>query len=251
MSTTLYYWQVWCATDSKYEYVWLETMPTVCPVNNSHTISTNPGPTQLKTVSANNVKIIEEEKTETQGIYQFTGYCKNIPSGVGWSSSTVSWPRTVTILNGWFNPTEDNKGDYINGNISAIVGIITNVIDGNSLIIPVNSTVINNVYKGYNLHVTNFVTLDHLGEVTKIFTGNSSVLVSRSPTHVYSPYSPTYVKVTAKLLTNMYMPTVDKYEFAQKKIGGRSLPANTSVSIDYYNVDGNAKLFHYYSEILY
>ena len=42
-----------------------------------------------------------------------------------------------------------------------------------------------------------------------------------------------------------------KYTFAEKKIGGRALPANLPITINYRNENGNAKAFVYYTEILY
>jgi len=40
MAAEVYKYRVWCNTDSKWEYVWAEVEPTVCPVDTAHPIDT-------------------------------------------------------------------------------------------------------------------------------------------------------------------------------------------------------------------
>jgi hypothetical protein len=42
-----------------------------------------------------------------------------------------------------------------------------------------------------------------------------------------------------------------RYDFAEKKIGGKTLPANVPITVDYQNQSGNAKVFAFNLEYLY
>jgi hypothetical protein len=249
----IYYWQVWCTTESKYEYIWLDTEPTVCPSNSEHTIQTSPGPTVLNKISKHVTKIQEEDVGGTNGIFQFRGYKIEIPQGLPGNVTSYDcvWPRTVTIMDGWFHGTEENVGDFMNANVTATIGAITAGVSANTGTFSVTSTVIDNIFEGYNLHLTDFAKIDHLGEVMEVHAGNSTVTSEYLTLNSYSPLSPTYVQATSRVIRDLHISTVGRYAFAEKKIGGRSLPANIPIVIDYHNCDGNAKTFTFYIEILY
>lgn len=41
MTSNLYKYQIYCETDSKWEYVWRDSPPSICPVNNNHTVNSD------------------------------------------------------------------------------------------------------------------------------------------------------------------------------------------------------------------
>jgi hypothetical protein len=249
---SVYEWEVYCTTENQYKYTWSPFTPTVCPTNASHPISSNPK--IIRSISDTMVKIKEEDKYATQGIYQFRCYHVDIPESDAGNvySFDMTWPRPVTLMTGWFYSTECNIGDILNANVTATVGAIVAPLYTNTSIITTTSTVFENLYQGYSVHVTDLTNFDTLGEALTVDSANSQVICEKPSSHTYSPLSPTYVQMTSRVIRDMYIPVGNqRYAFAEKKIGGRSLPANIPITLNYTNNSGNAKTFTYYVEILY
>ena len=66
MSKTVYYYKLYCETDSKWEYVWSETPPTQCPTNTAHTIDADSAVNEKK-VATNETRIIADGEDQTGG----------------------------------------------------------------------------------------------------------------------------------------------------------------------------------------
>jgi len=247
--TTTYNWELWCVNEAKYLTVWNTITPTTCPNNSTHTIQ---NPHILETVSTQTTKIVEE-LVPTQGYFQFKGFKLDIPAGSPGNITTtnVSWPRPTTLLNGWFLADSTNKGDTVSANITATVGAIGAPVSVGATSIVVSPTVLENVAYGYTLQLTDLVNEDNLGEILQIYSGNSTVVTSKASTHTYSATSPTYVQTTIKLIESLYIPMPGRYEFAEKKIGGKTLPARLPMTVEYQNQNGNAKVFAFNLEYLY
>ena len=257
---TIYNWELYCATEQTYKTVWSPTQPTVCPTNDAHTIVTNPGPKIIQTIMNNNVKIIEEDGV-TQAIYKFRGfpdppYIQNIPSGnVGnVTIETHSWPYPITLLNGWFIATENMVGDSIDATVgeNSVIGVITAPVTPGQTVIPVTSTVFNNLYKGFFVSITDGVQTNLLGECVSLNSGNSTITVATPVSNTFSPLSPTYVRLTVKVVENMHILVGNqRYSFAEKKLGGKYIPSNVPIRVKYTNNSGNAKCFSYNMEYMY
>ena len=252
---TLYLWEVYCTTTSTYQKVWLETEPTTCPVNSSHTISTNPGPKIIDEIKENKVRIIEEDGI-TQGLYKFEGHKITIPSGPSGNVTTRihNWPFPITLMNGWFNSTNEHIDDEINVTVAdgTIIGALQAPLYAGNSTMVVSSTVIDNIYLGYRLDVTDGVNLNDLGYIIDIDNGNAEVTMSESATNTFSPLSPTYVRLTVPVIENFHIPTQNnRYAFAEKKVGGKYIPANTDLCLHYTNNSGNVKALAYNIEILF
>lgn len=249
-------YRILCTTTGNLESAWVEsTDPPLnyCPVDKTHSVNLS-SVTEIDRISTTEVKIQEEEKVPTQGIYKFKGYDEAIPSGnVGdVTSIIVSWPRDITMTNGWFYSNPENVGDSIDANVTATVGALIQYAAANSDTFYVTDTVLDNVYNGYYLHLTDLSTKDNLGEIMSIDKANSTVTTAGKTTNPYNPLSPTYVQATGRIIENMKINCpCERYSFAEKKIGGRHLPANVPITINYKNNDGNAKNFTFYIEHLY
>lgn len=253
---TVYYWEVYCTTDSKYEFVWSPTEPTTCPTNAAHTISTNPGPIIKQTISDHTVALKEEIDGETQGIYKLRGYIQNVPSGTPGNVTTLThtFPYPITLMNGWFISTEANKDDCFDVSVAdnTIVGAIAAPVYSGNSTVTVTSTVLDNVYKGYYITLTDGVNADDMGEVISIDPGNSQITCTNSSTNNYNPLSPTYVQMTVKVMEKFHINLGGtRYAFAEKKIGGKYIPSNIPINIHYTNSNGNAKVFSYNFEYMY
>ena len=254
-SVTIKLWEVYCTNEELYKRVWSTTQPTTCPDNNSHSISINPGPKILNSISEKKVKIVEEDGL-TQGIYKLHGFTRNIPSGnVGNVSSFVhTWKYPITLSNGWFISTNEMEGDIIDCVVAEnlTIGVITAPVNYGDSILSVSPTVIPHLYNGYTITITDGVNTDKLGEVTELDSANNIVIVENTSTHSYSPLSPTYVNMGVKVIENFGIPIgKQRYAFAEKKIGGKYIPKDIPVVVKYTNNSGNAKTFIYNMEYLY
>lgn len=256
MARNIYQWELYCTTESAYKTTWNEIEPTVCPTNSSHTISTNPGPRIIDMISSNSVKIEEETGGVTQGLYRSLGFQKDIPSGNVGNVTTIthSWPYPISILSSWFMAKSDQLNDQFTVSVgdSTVIGAIAAPVYTGNTIMTVTSTVFDYVYKGYKIDITDGVNLNQMGEVVSIDKLNGNITMEIPAVNTFSPLSPTYVRLTVPVISSIHINEPNqKYSFADKKIGGKFLPANAIMRIKYTNNEGNAKVFSYVMEMLY
>jgi hypothetical protein len=256
MSKTLYYWEVYCVDDAKYEYTWDHSIPTTCPSNASHTILTHPGPRILDEVSDGIVKLKEEE-TPTKGYYKFNGFLENIPESNPKGNITVidlSWKYPISILNGWFYASNEQVGDKIDVTIgeNTIIGSLTSNANVGDITVNVSDSVLENAEVGWKLNLFDGVVSEDLGEAIDIDTGNNQVTFENSLTNNFNYTNPVYVRLVPNIVNDLYINVGNiKYSFADKKIGGKYVPKNTSVKIKYKNNEGNSKQFAFNIEYLF
>lgn len=256
MASEVYLWEVYCQTNSVYREVWSLTEPTTCPDNNTHTISSSPPPRIIQSVKSKDVRIVEEADGVTQGIYKFKGYAMDIPSGNVGNVTTAlyTFPYPITLINGWFIAHDHNQGDNIELSVAdnTVIGAIAAPLYSGNTTLTVTSTVLNNLYKGYFVSVTDGNNVNDLGICTDINPLNSTISVATPATNTFSPLSPTYVMMQVKVVEDFAIPVSNiRYAFAEKKVGGKFLPANIPVYVKYTNNSGNAKAFCYNIEYLY
>lgn len=251
--STVYKWEVFCETAEEYKSVWSPTTPTTCPDNNTHTIS--PNPKIIQTVSNKDVKIIEENDGVTQGFYKMQGFKQTIDACQPGNVFVFDhiWPYyPITIINGWFMAKSENEGDMLHCTVAddTIIGAITAPVFSGNTVISVTDTVIQHIAKGYRVNITDGVNLNDLGQV--VSKTINTITVSSPAQTTFSPLSPTYVRMTADVIENLHIPIgKQRYAFAEKKMGGKYLPAGIPLKIKYINQDGNAKTFAYNMEYLY
>lgn len=252
--TTINKYRINCTTDGD-TFVWAETEPTTCPVNTSHTIVS--ADTTIVDLNEPDVMTIKEESTPTQGFYRFQGYKHSIPASdpVGnVSTNAVTFPFPTSIINGWFYASESQVGDRVDAVIgeNTIVGTITANVANTDTTLNVSSTVIDNAEVGWDINLFNGVVSEDLGRVLSKDVGNSQIIVENGAVNNFNAAPPTYVRLAVNTIDCMHInvPNV-RYAFAEKKLGGRYLPANTTINIKYTNNEGNAKSFVYNLEYLY
>jgi hypothetical protein len=248
-------WEVYCITDSVYRKLWDTEEPTTCPDNNGHTISTNPPPRIIQTINSHDVKIIEEDGI-TQGIYKFKGFSLDVPSGTSGNvtSQTLMFSYPISLINGWFISSKGMAGDIIDLSVAdnTVIGAIGAPVYTGNTEMTVTSTVTDNLSIGYFTSLTDGSQFSDLGEVLAIDKINSTITVQTPSTNTFSPLSPTYVIMQVKVVENFSIPVEnERYAFAEKKVGGKYLPANTPIYVKYTNNEGNAKVFSYNMEYLY
>lgn len=252
--TTLYQWRVYCTTDQKYETVWSETQPSSCPANPiEHVIDASQ--TSIVQTIDDNIVTIQEELISTQGLFTAKGYKYEIPASVAGDVTIINltWKRPITLLNGDFDAVLGNVGDVINAFAVPIspIGYITAQVAPGATVIHVSPTVKEYIYMGFLVTLTDGVQTQEMGECMAIDKVNNTITVETPSAFSFSPSSPTYVKITARVVENLNISTARTYDFARKKMGGKSLQSGVAFSIAYKNNNGLAKPFTFLLEYMY
>jgi hypothetical protein len=115
-------YKVWCNTDSKWEYVWLEDTPTVCPSNIGHTIDTAKTAI-LKTVSEDLVHISNAEdefgrpfvRTESRDNHDTTYFTTQGDKWISVSGEAVGIGDGTTSAFSLDNMEVRNVSAYVDG----------------------------------------------------------------------------------------------------------------------------------------
>jgi hypothetical protein len=226
----------------------------MCPINSGHTINTS-----LTTIVQSidtTVLALKEETIPTQGFYRAKGVSQQITNEAAGSVTTFQHlhPYRISLLEGWFFTETNQIGDYVSVDASpnTTIGYIIAPVSVNDTVIYVSSTVIPNVAVGFSLKLFNGTTMADLGEIISIDVTNQTVTVETGSASAFSPETPTYILLTVKIIENFYINAAPvKFEFARKKIGGKSIPPNIPLAISYHNVTGGAKNFCYCMEFMY
>lgn len=256
MSTTqltLNKYRISCQTDG-YVYIWAETEPTECNINAGHTIDA--GLTTIVDTISRAIVSLKEETIPTQGYYKAKGECVEISNGTPGSITSVirTRPYRTSLLEGWFFTETNQIGDYVDVTAApnTIIGAIIANVSINDTVISVSPTVLENIAIGFNLKLFDGVNTADLGECIGIDAGNYQVTVETASTFAFSAATPTYVQLTVNIIEGFYINAAPvKFEFARKKLGGKTLPPNVPLVINYHNTTGGVKKFCYCTEIMY
>lgn len=250
--TTVYKYRIYCSTDSKYEFAWAETEPATCPTNTAHTIDAS----KTTIVETNKADLIEikEETTPTGRHYQIS--MGKITAAAVSSTTTVNWSRPfpISALSILFNAAPANIGDGLEVHVGpdTIIGTIAVNVAVDDLIIEVSQTVMDNIALGYWVKIDDGVNNQDLGRVTNVDTVNSRITIENKVTDAYVVATPTYIKMTVKIIWDFEIFCDGYHKIGDSKIGGSYIPANTNISILYTNNDGvSTKDFIAYVEYLY
>lgn len=254
MSTTIYKYRIPCTTTSTYEYVWSETTPTTCPVNTGHTIDS--ANIIIVDKVEKNVVTIAEETIPTQGYYRAKGDKLLITNATPGSITTKTITRLYrqSLLEGWFFTETNQIGDYIEAFVApnTVIGAITAPVTVGATTFSVSPTVFQNIAIGFSIKLSDGTNIDDVGECIGIDTGNSTITVETPTINSFSPLTPTYVLLTVKIIEGFYINSAPvKFEFAQKKLGGKTLPPGVPLVIYYHNLSGGTKSLSYCLELIY
>jgi hypothetical protein len=243
-------WRVYCNDESAFFQVWSPTEPTACPNNVAHTIDPDKT-TVIDKISKSEVQI-QEELVSTQGIYRYQGYKYTIPAGTVGDITVLNleWDYPITLLNGHFDASLDQVGDVIDGWVvpNTPIGYTTAAVNIGDTLINVSSTVLQYIYIGYTVKITDGVNTVELGECIAKDIVNNTITVQTASSIAFSPGA--YVQIIVKVVDQNYVATNDRYEFAKKKVGGKTLN-DCKFQINYKNNTGLAKDFSFGLEFMY
>lgn len=250
--TTLNNYQVFCETDQTWETVWLEEPPTVCPTNVTHTIDTDT--ISILQVVSESIVSIKEELIPTGGFVQMSSRRMNITESANEQIFDFTMPININILSFSLRTTDDNNGDKMEIHVApntTIGAIIANVSIGDQTIY-VSPTVLQNIKVGYFVKLTNnFVTRTELGRVLTINIATSSITVETASDAAYSALTPTYVQMSAHVMSEFEIGAPLDVKVGDDKIGSSFVPAGTVVRVCYLNRSGVAKSLVITTQYLY
>ena len=171
------------------------------------------------------------------------------PNSVAYEDS--SWKYPIAVYSVSFISKANQEGDVINilsGPDTTVGAILEPVIANNTTTFKVSLTVINNVYPGYHIKLTDGNNYDDLGEVYQINKEDGTISVDNPPTVTYNHTTPTYVLTESNFIKNYEIGPTWKYDIGFSKIGAAYIPANTIIRTLYKNNSNEEKRFIGYIE---
>lgn len=252
MTTAVCNYKLWCATDSKWEYVWSTIVPTACPTNAVHTIDTD-SIVVIEEVNATEIRV-NEESTKTGGHFCVRGFNWTIPGSVGTYTFDESWPYPISFLAFKLQPETEHIGDVVSITIApnTTVGAITSAVTAGDTTFNVSSTVLDYIKLGYCPHLYDGINTNNLGYVIAIDTVNSTVTTTVAAANNFAAETPTHFQMSVPTVQGFIVNSVNAFfPMGESKIGGSYLPANTVARVSITNTNGTAKNYVSSLEFLY
>jgi hypothetical protein len=237
MSTTLYKYRIYCTTDSKFEYIWVESTasePTTCPTNTAHTIDA--GQTRIVEQNDPDIVSIKQETTNTGQHYRWDSIAFDALANQT-TTYTFSYPYPISVLDALMITDTENKGDIITWRIApdTTIGALTADVAVNDTIINVSSTVTDNIALGFHCNLFDGVNTDELGAVIGVDSVAGTITVETAATQIFLASSPTYVRMNIYFLKDVEMGHPGRLNIGDSKIESSYVPANTVVECQYTN----------------
>lgn len=250
--TTVYEWNVWCNTDSKWVSVWNDVEPTTCPENNGHAIDAEKT-YQIRKVSSTQVEV-KEEDVPTGGHYQIKTTPFDCPGPAATTTTEdITYPMPISGLAfGWLSNAE-MEGDVVDMCVApdATVGEITSDVAAPDTVINVQSTVTDKVQVGYYIKLFDGTNTSDCGRCLAVDSGAGTITVETAPGQAFLAATPTNVQMTVYMLKDFEIGPPGRYLAGEAKIGGSYVPANTVIRIIYTNNGANQVRFSPWCELLY
>lgn len=226
-----------CNTENKNIFEWRDEAdgaPTACKNDAGHTINTS----SIAVVQTKEDKkvVIQEENVETGGHFQSRQF-KLTAAANSWTELDLSWEYPVSVLDAEFVTIEEMKDDEIEVIVApnTVVGAITSNVAATETVIDVQQSVIDNIEIGYSVNLYDGTNEDDLGYVIAIDKANLQITVSVEASQAFSAATPTYVRMSPKMVRNYTIGHAGRYTVGQGKIGGSYIPAGTVIRVRYNN----------------
>lgn len=252
-SLILYRWRVFCVTENQYRYVWLDETqgePTTCPVNTAHTIDA--GQNRIVEVRNPSVVEIEEEKVPSGGhTYMQSIEFDALPNQI--TTYVVTFPIPINVIAAYMEVAVESKGDRVLWEIApkTTVGVLTGDVAPGSTVLPVSTTVTDNVEIGFLIYLSDGVNLDDVGRVINVDKNLGQITVETPTVNSFAAATPTFVQLTVRYV-DIELGNPGSIAVGTNKIGTAHLPAGTPLHCCYDNKDLSAtKRFVSYVEYLY
>lgn len=244
MSTAseVYLYQVYCVTEAKYVFQWGETQPTTCINDTAHAIN-SALTTIINTISTQTVKAAED----SEGYFETGNIVVNVPSTTPGNVIThdVTWPYKILLWKTILNVKTDMIGDTISvvASPNTIIGVITAPAAIGSQTFNVNSTVIQNMQRGFLVNLYNGVINDILGVCTNINRVNNTISVETPTINAFAAGS--YIRIGVYVMKNIVCHDVNTISIGDKGAKGKTIEPGQILRIYYTNNSGTTKTVYY------
>lgn len=242
MSETVYKYRCYCNTELAYVYTWATSEPTVCPNNNTHSIDTN-SIAIVETVSTTTVKASED----SDGYFETGHIVMNIPSGAPGdvTEHDVTWPMDVILWRTLITPTTDMVGDEVSvlASPETIVGVVTAPVSIGNTTLTVNSTVTDNVERGFLITLYDGVNKNVLGRCTAVDKIGGTITVQTATTNSFAPGTP--VKISIYTLNGVHFIDTNTIDIGLKGMKGKMITSGLILRVYYTNNSATAKTLYW------
>ena len=196
------------------------------------------------------VKVVEDNSDDERS-FQTVTIGIDVPAASGWHEEDHSFPIDIAVISCDLLISECHVGDTMEVIVApdTIIGAITQNVEAGQTEIYVQDSVIQHLFRGYYIVITDGQKMANLGRVLQIHT--NSIVVENAPDVDFDMASPTYVMMSIKLFNDWEFPGVGRIDIGDAKIGASLIPANTTIRLRYYNTTGEAKRFIAPMDILY
>jgi hypothetical protein len=175
---------------------------------------------------------------DTNGYYMAEGRKFQIPAGLEIYVADHTFPLTSCIYGLKAHVTADNVGDTFSLliNPDAVIGVLTQPVELGSTSINVSPTVTQNVVSGFYVKVN-----DEERRVLRVDKENHILTLDSPLDSAYDPGAP--IKLRLYIAHNYEMGSFDTIDIGYGGMGGKTLPAGTTVRLEYRNSNQVAKHF--------
>lgn len=229
------YWRVFCTTDNRNEYVWSETTPTVCPVNNTHTI----GDTKEleRRGGTQEVTIQEEIVKKTGGRYGTRTF--GLTANPGPQVTTIkpfSFPIPISGLSSSFTAAAEHRGDIIDVYIApdTNIGQIQQHVAANQTSFVVTAEMLDLLFLGAHIQLSDNTNTDLLGRLTALDPDTNTVTTEFSTTHAFDALT-TSVLMCIHMVQSFEIGPPATYPIGLDNTASSYVPANTPMRLVYTN----------------
>jgi hypothetical protein len=249
-SKTLHEWSIYCNTEQAFitGYTKTSDYPQDCFNDVSHSVSKIPS--LVKVITNNNVQI-QEESIDTGGHFRAVNYKMTCPVGV--SAHDYSYKHPVSALSITIPVVDSYKDDSVEVQVGpdAIIGNITSNISISDTVINVSSTVVEYIKTGFYVNFFTGALTEPEILVVSVDKINNTITLASGVSQNFSAATPTYVRMTIKLLVDFTFGHPSRLEIGKDKIGGSYIPTGTVIRVVYTNNGSVSKDFYTMIELLY
>ena len=246
MTSEVNQYRVYCNDEADYVYTWDSVEPTVCPNNNTHTINSTLT-TIVSTVATNTFKAEED----TDGYFETTHVEMNIPSGTPGdiTEHDVSWPMDILLWRTLITPTSDMIGDTLSvvASPETTVGVLTAPVTGGDTTFDVNSTVTDNIWRGFLVNIFDGVNKDFLGRCIVVDKVAGTITVETPTTNSFAAGSA--VQTGVFTLKDIFIADTSTIDIGSKGFKGKTVSANMILRVLYTNNSGTNKTLRWRPEM--
>jgi hypothetical protein len=196
---------------------------------------------------------IKEEYVKTGGHFQAQSFEIEIPATVGIYEKIITFPIGIGLLDAFSHITENMIGDSIECVVgeNKIIGVITSQVNIGDNIIHVSPTVMQFCNIGFYMNLFDGVNNCNLGRIIEKNIEDSTIRVELQSTENFNIETPTYVRMSLKIIPIIKLFSAYTLEIGYKKTGTNYIPEGITFTVRYNNINGNAKTFSIVLEYLY